>query len=209
MYLASQKGVEECIKFSHKRGIKVYNCSDGASIKNTHWISSNKFEDLINNINMNYTISNLNEETYNLCKPISSKKIDEKSALLLECMTSIFDTINKRKSVNKNFFSASKSIFRINDIISRHAKQKFGYIHYFIRGQIWLYLSIYFDYLIKSKTDSDRRNTIEICEEWLEEHQKILINEMKDILFHQLSLDDDQWVNETVESEELTNSTSN
>jgi hypothetical protein len=201
MYFTAQKRLEECIKYAHKRDMKVYNCSDGASIKNSNWISNDKFNSILEKITLSINPKDLVKEIYKNSKKVSAVQIDEKSELLLEVITSIFDTINKRKSNDNTLLSVSKNIFIINNIISRHVKIKFGYMQFFLRGQIWLYLSIYYNFCLKCKNKDDMGKIISICENWLVEHQDILTTEMKKILFHEMSLQDDPWINETVENE--------
>lgn len=206
MYYTAQRRVEECIKYCHKQNITVYNCSDGASIKNTQWISNNKLNSILEESKVAASPKELAEAIYNSCSAVSSEIIDEKSKLLLALIDNVLTTLNKRKINNKesiSLFDISKNIFIQSNIISRHGTEKLGYIQYFIRGQIWIYLSIYYTYALSSKNQDELNFVATTAENWFEEHQKILISEMKDILFHKRSLDDDAWINETVENEEL------
>lgn len=206
MYFTAQKRLEECIKYAHKRDMKVYNCSDGASIKNSSWISNSKFDSILNRIELSINPKDLVKEIYKNSNTVSVEQINEKSELLLEIINSIFDTIISRKSGSNDFLSASKNIFIINNIISRHVKNKFGYIQYFLRGQIWLYLAIYYNFCLKCKNKNDMEKIINIAETWLVEHKYVITAEMKEILFHNLSLQEDPWINETVENENFVKS---
>lgn len=206
MYFVSQRRLEECIKFAHKRDMTVYNCSDGASIKNSSWISIDKFNSIVGKIENSFRPQELIKEIYKNSNTVSSEKIDEKSNFLLEVISSIFDTLIQRTPQDDSLLSISKNIFIINNIISRHVRNKFGYIQFFLRGQIWLYISIYYHHSLKCKNENDLKNINKICKEWLIEHKSVIINEMKEILFHNLSLENDPWVNETVENENFVKS---
>jgi hypothetical protein len=200
MYFTAQKRLEECIKYVHKRNITVYNCSDGASIKNANWISTKKLNKILTNLVVSSTPSELPKELYENSQIISAEEIDEKSNHLIEVINSIFDTLIKKTPKEKTLFGASKSIFIRNNIISRHVKNKFGYIQFFIRGQVWLYLAVYYNFCLKSKSSKDVKEAIDICETWLIEHKEIIIKEMNEIMFHNMSINEDPWSNETVEN---------
>jgi hypothetical protein len=206
MYYTAQRRVEECIKYCHRQNITIYNCSDGASIKNTQWISNKKLTSILEASKVAASPKELTEAIYNSCSAVPNEIIDEKSKILLALIDNVLTTLNKRKINNKkpiSLFDISKNIFIQSNIISRHGTDRLGYIQYFIRGQIWIYLSIYYTYALSAKNQDELDFVVSTTESWLEEHQKILITEMKDILFHKRSLDNDRWINETVESEEF------
>jgi hypothetical protein len=200
LYYTAQKRLEECIKYAHKKNITVYNCSDGASIKNSKWISTKKLNKVLNNLVVLATPADLPNELYKNSTIISPGEIDKKSKYLIEVVNSIFDTLINKNIKEKNLFNASKNIFVKNNIISRHVRNKFGYIQFFLRGQIWLYLAVYYNFCLKSKSNKDVEKTIIICEKWLIENRKIILNEMKEVMFHNMSIKDDPWSNQTVEN---------
>ncbi len=201
MYFTAQRRVEECIKYSHLAGIKVFNCSDGASIKNSHWIPTEKLNEILMTLNTHASPKSLTREIYNYCQSVNPNSINEKSTILLNTIDSIFNTINRIELAGSELYDISKYIFIVNNIISRHVKLKLGYMHYFLRGQIWIFLTMFFTYSLHCKTKKERQAMCSLCTEWLKQHHIEIITEMKKVLYHTKNLDEDEWINTTVEEE--------
>jgi len=199
LYFVAQRAVEECIKYSHKVGIKVFNCADGASIRNTNWLNNDALDKKLDSLNVAADPKELCQAIFDHSKEFPNIEIDERSKVLLEFTNNIFDTLIRRKCESPSMEDISKNIFRINNIISRQTFPKMGYLYFFVRGQIWLYLSMYYTFSLACKNDKEREFVIQSCEDWLISHKEKITTEMKKILFHELSIEEDPWVNSTVE----------
>ncbi|WP_430459815.1 motility associated factor glycosyltransferase family protein [Thalassolituus sp. LLYu03] len=200
MYFVSQRMVEECIKFNHLKGIKVFNCSDGASIKNTQWLPLDMMDAALSRISNEIQPSSIANDIYNLSVPFEKETINKKSDTLIEFVDYVFEILQRKIVKDLSLKNVSGSIFMMNNLISRHIHEKKGYLYYFIRGQIWLFLSMYFTYALSSRSEEELAFVVNKCEDWLKEHHRRLREEMEFILYHDMSLDDDPWVNMTVEN---------
>lgn len=199
MYFVSQRMVEECIKFNHLKNIKVYNCSDGASIKNSQWLPIDIMDKTLENLNSDLQPKSIAREIYKLSVHFDKEVIDKKSDTLIEFIDYVFDILQRKKVKDINLKNVCGSIFMMNNLISRHIHEKKGYLYYFIRGQIWLFLSMYFTYAMSARSEEDLAFVVSTCEDWLNEHHRRLREEMEFVLYHNMSLDEDPWVNMTVE----------
>lgn len=200
MYFVSQRMVEECIKFNHLKKIKVFNCSDGASIKNTQWLPIDIMDKTLSGLSTAINPDSIAIDVYNLSVPFNKESINKKSDILIEFIDYVFEILQRKSIKTVNLKEVSGSIFMMNNLISRHVHEKKGYLYYFIRGQIWLFLSMYFTFALSARSDDDLKFVAEVCEAWLKEHHQRLRKEMDFILYHNMSLDDDPWVNMTVEN---------
>lgn len=201
MYFTAQRRIEELIKFSHKAGIKVYNCSDGASIKNSNWIPTNTLESMLEQYDCHGLPKKIENEIFELCRGVATKSINEKSEYLIDTIDNIFKTLLSVNLKSEKLIDISQYIFILNNYMSRQVKIKYGYIHYFLRGQLWIFLTMMFTYSSHAKTDEERKKVSKACVNWLANHHESIIKELKYILFHNKKIKDDEWINKTVEEE--------
>lgn len=96
-------------------------------------------------------------------------------------------------------YDISNHLFIINNIVNLHCQKKFGLIHYFLRGHIWLYITMYYSASLHAISSEQRVLVKKLCKEWLSNHHKKIIREMKHILFHDTNVDNDTWILTTVE----------
>lgn len=197
-YYTCQLRLEEGIKFAHKMNITVRNCSDGASIRNTIWTPNETLDSILNHLEVNADPRDLAKGVYELCQSTSSQTINNKSDILYNMIKEIFRTITKRKPDSSDLLDISRHLFIINNIITKHVFLKMGNMQYFLRGQMWIYLTIFFTYSFHSKKIEDREFVTTTCLDWLIEHQAIILKEMSEILYHEKTADEDEWINKTV-----------
>jgi len=197
-YYTCQLRLEEGIKFAHKMGLTIRNCSDGASIKNTIWTPNEKLDLVLAELEVNANPKDLSSGIYELCKSTSNATINEKSDILYNMIKVIFETIIKRQPESSSLLDISKHLYILNNIVTRHVSLKMGNMQYFFRGQMWIYFTMYFTYSFHAKTFEERKFVSETCINWLSDHKDIILSEMKEILYHTKNLNEDEWINKTV-----------
>jgi hypothetical protein len=203
MYLVSKIRLEECIKFSHYSEMSVYNCSDGSAIKNSHWISSNKLDKILNNSDVAADPKKLAHYIYKNSDSINVDDINAKSQFLLDIVDTTFKTVMKRKPKESTFKSISEHLFVINNITTIHSQNKFSHAFYFLRGHFWLYITMYYTAALNASSTENLDEIQAICDKWLQVHHKIIMDELKYILFHTMDINEDPWINSTVEKLEV------
>ena len=199
MYFTAQRRVEECIKIAHLAGIKVFNCSDGASIKNSVWTPNEQLDKMLTELEVNASPASLAQEIYNISQGLNANEIDAKSQQLIDTVTRMFDILLAFKPDSSSLKDIAKYAYTLNSVVARNFRSDYGSIYFFIRGQVWIFVTVMFVYALHAKEQAQLDFIHEYCTQWLRDHKQKLIGEMRDVLFHKKSIDDDLWVNRTVE----------
>ncbi len=199
-YEIAKKRVEEGLKSFKNKNKSARNCSDGSIIRGASWTDNNAFELSVKKI-LSHTNTNkldLIEDIKSNSEYINSEDISKKCNHLILKVESIFRTLEKRMLItgeNKEIFLSS---FIINNILEQHVTKKMGYTYFFIRGYIWIVLSTYYNVGLKSKSKETTKKCTKLIKGSFINLNNEIINEMKEKLISNNSIETDPWINEEV-----------
>ena len=200
----AKRTMETCCE-AFKGTSKVFNCSDGADISLTTWVSKVNFknhlpEQDVSDLKEKFIANQFINNKKHIDKKLTNSRIDVLDHNINELNNFIVKILNK---IEPTTFSMTANINIISRFLEDRIKPSIPPFYFFIRGSIWHLLYIGYSHMLCIENEKERAN-------WISDWQKNTIKCLNDLHTHfnkimkkDFIIEEDSWTwTSTSESED-------
>lgn len=191
----AKRTIETCASV-YKKTSKVYNCSDGAELKNTYWLSQNDMQlEISEDKALSLKSIFHNHQFVNNENIIDKEKIEDRISVLTHNIEEITRYVSEEiGSIEDDLYSLTITVNNIAVFLENMIKPKIPPFYFFIRGSIWHLLYIGYSHALSIEDETIRK-------EWIANWRNKSITTLSEINQHfkkiiekEYDLKTDHWI---------------
>ncbi len=190
----AKRTIETCA-YLYRKTSTIYNCSNGASMENTTWLSDDEFNSKIIECNLKsmkkeFIDHEIFDNDENIDKAVIKSRIEILESNLETLGNHIISEISKSKN---ELYDFTCTINNISRFLEMQLKPNLPPFYFFIRGSVWHLLYIGYTHALSIESE-------EACKDWIETWKKESMETLKGLKSHFSSIvnkkyhiDSDPW----------------